>query len=204
MGLTVEIVDPDGAGVERCADLLRRGKVLGLPTDTVYGLAARAADERAVRRVYAIKGRSLSAPLVLMVAEPAQVATVAEVGEREREFMRRFWPGALTLVLRAGAHLRPPLVTGEPRTVGVRIPDHALALTLLRAVGEPLATTSANRSGLPPALWPLDVAWLSGVAAILDGGGAPGGVPSTLLDLSGEEPRILRPGPLTAQDLFDG
>lgn len=137
-----------------------------------------------------------------MVADPSLVEAIAEVGERDRAYMDRWWPGPLTLVLRAREHLRKSLVTGEPHTVGVRVPNHPLALALLREVGEPLATTSANRSGLPPALTPLDAAWLGGLAAVIDGGRAPGGIPSTLLDLSGPEPRVLRSGPIPAQALL--
>jgi L-threonylcarbamoyladenylate synthase len=199
--VTVEFVGADPAGLRRAAGLLIDGQVIGIPTDTVYGLAALASDMRAVRRVFEIKGRSLSQPLVLMVAEPGQVSDLAEFGARERGYMDRFWPGPLTLVLKARPGLRPPLARGRPRTVGVRIPDHPVALALLREVGRPLATTSANRSGLPPALAPVDAAWLGGLAAVVDAGQAPGGIPSTLLDLTGPEPRILRAGPLAAAAL---
>ena len=200
--MALEILPADPLGLARLVELLRAGSVVGFPTDTVYGLAALASHERAVRRVFEVKGRLLSQPLILMVAEIAQVPGLAEVGERERAYMARWWPGPLTLVLPAKPHLRPPLVSGEPRTVGVRIPDHPDALALLRAVGAPLATTSANRSGLPEAMTPVEAAWLGGVAAVLDGGRAPGGVPSTLLDLSGSEPRILREGPIPAGTLL--
>jgi L-threonylcarbamoyladenylate synthase len=182
-------------------ELLRTGHVVAFPTDTVYGLAVLASDERAVRRVFEIKGRALSQPLILMVPEAAQVPDLAEVGERERAYMDRWWPGPLTLVMRAKPHLGPPLTAGKPPTVGVRIPDHPAALALLRAVGVPLATTSANRSGLSAAMTPEEAARLGGLAAVLDGGRAPGGVPSTLLDLTGPEPRIVREGAVTRQDL---
>lgn len=199
--MALEVLPGDAAGVARAAELLRAGLIVGFPTDTVYGLAALASHERAVRRVYAVKGRSLSQPLVVMVADPQLVAELAEVGPLERSYMERFWPGPLTLVLRSRGHLRPPLVAGEPAAVGVRVPDHPLALALLREVGAPLATTSANRSGEPPALTPVEAAWLGGLAAVLDGGRAPGGVASTVLDLSGPLPRILRPGPITVAQL---
>jgi L-threonylcarbamoyladenylate synthase len=196
----VEVLAADPAGLGRLVELLGGGEVVGFPTDTVYGLAALASDERAVRRVFEIKGRPPSQPLILMVAEAALVPGLAQVGEREWAYMERWWPGPLTLVLRARPPLRPPLVT-ESGTVGVRIPDHPDTLALLRAVGGPLATTSANRSGSPDALTPGEVARLAGVAAVLDGGRAPGGVPSTLLDLTGPEPRVLREGPVPASEL---
>jgi L-threonylcarbamoyladenylate synthase len=199
----VDFVTPDRSGVARVAELLRAGEVVGLPTDTVYGLAALATHQRAVRRVFELKGRSLSQPLVLMVAEPGQLDAWVWVDERARGYMRRWWPGPLTLVLPARPVVGPPLTSsGQRRTIAARIPDHDVALALLRHVGEALATTSANRSGEPPALTPLETAWVSGLAAVLDGGRAPGEVPSTLLDVSGGEPRILRPGPVPAEALL--
>jgi L-threonylcarbamoyladenylate synthase len=201
--VAVEILAADPPGLDRLVGFLRGGRVVGFPTDTVYGLAVLASDAGAVRRVFEIKRRPLSLPLILMVAEVAQVPELAEVGERDRAYMDRWWPGPLTLVLRAMRHLGPPLIKEEPATVGVRIPDHPYALALLRAVGAPLATTSANRSGEPEAMTPVEVARLGGLAAVLDGGRAPGGVPSTLLDLSGAEPRILREGPIPAEALLN-
>jgi len=192
----VEVLPADSAGVRRAVELLSAGLVVGFPTDTVYGLAALAARADAVARIFEAKGRPRSQPLVLMVPELDSVQEVAEVGERERRWMERWWPGPLTLVLRARPGLEPPLVTGVPPTVGVRIPDHPAALALLAAAAAPLATTSANRSGEREAMTAPQAARLVGVAAVLDGGRAPGGVPSTLLDLSGREPRILREGPI--------
>jgi L-threonylcarbamoyladenylate synthase len=148
-----------------------------------------------VGRIYELKGRSPSQPLILMVAEAAGLDTSVVVDERAKGYMARWWPGPLTLVLPA----REGAVT-----IAVRIPDHPVALALLREVGEPLATTSANRSGDPPALTPLESAWVEGLAAVLDGGRAPGAVPSTLLDVSSEEPRILRAGPVPAEALVSG
>jgi L-threonylcarbamoyladenylate synthase len=199
----VDFLTPDRRGVERVAELLRAGEVIGFPTDTVYGLAALATHERAVRRVYELKGRSLSQPLILMVAEPEQLDGWALVDERARGYMRRWWPGPLTLVLPAAPGVGPPLATSQrPRTIAARIPDHHVALALLREVGEAVATTSANRSGEPPALTPLETAWVTGLAAVLDGGMAPGAVPSTLLDVTADAPRVLREGPVPAEALL--
>jgi L-threonylcarbamoyladenylate synthase len=201
----VDVLTPDRAGLSRAVALLRGGEVIGFPTDTVYGLAALAADQRAVRRVFEVKGRPLSQPLILMVAEAAQVSEWAEVDDRAAGFMSRWWPGPLTLVLPARPGLGPPLTSSESQhTIGIRIPDHPVALRLLAVVGAALATTSANRSGQPPALTPLESAWVEGLAAVLDGGRAPGGVPSTLLDLSRPQPRILREGPIPGPALLKG
>ena len=193
-----EILPANEEGIARVWRLLAAGEVIAFPTDTVYGLAALASGQRAIRRVYELKGRPLRQPLVLMVAEAELVQGWAEIDERARAFMERWWPGPLTLVLPARSGLRPPLVSGRPRTVGVRVPDHQPALALLRAVGEGLATTSANLSGLPPARTALEAAWVRGVAAVLDAGTSPGGVPSTVLDLTGQEPRVIREGAIPA------
>jgi len=199
----MDIPSPDGAGLARAAALLRRGEVVGFPTDTVYGVAALADHPRAVRRVYEVKGRPLGRPLILMVADPAQLEPWALVGERARRYMARWWPGPLTLVLPARDGVRPPLAAdADPPTVAARVPDHRVALALLREVEGALATTSANRTGEPPALTALESAWVKGLAAVVDGGRAPGEVPSTLLDLSGPEPRVLRQGPIPEAELL--
>lgn len=200
----MDFLTPDAAGLGRAAALLRAGEVVGFPTDTVYGLAALATQEHAVRRVFAIKGRPPSQPLILMVAEPDQLKAWAGVDDRAREYMARWWPGPLTLILPARPGVGPPLTSsGWPRTIAVRIPGHDVALRLLREMGEALATTSANRSGEPPATTPLETGWVEGLAAVVDSGRAPGGVPSTLLDLSGQKPRVLRAGPIPQAALMD-
>lgn len=199
----MDFLTPDAAGIARAVRLLLAGELVGFPTDTVYGLAALAVDERAVRRVFEVKGRSLDQPLILMVAEEERLEAWAQVDDRARYYMRRWWPGPLTLVLLASAGAGPPLTSsGSTRTIAARIPDHPVALALLREVGEPLATTSANRSGQPPAMTALEAAWVEGLAAVLDGGEATGGVPSTVLDVSDAEPRILRPGPVPEEALL--
>jgi L-threonylcarbamoyladenylate synthase len=199
---SAEILPTDEAGIARACQLLAAGEVIGFPTDTVYGLAALASDQRAIRRIYELKGRSLRQPLVLMIADPELAQIWAEVDERACAYMERWWPGPLTLVLPARPGLRPPLVAGRPRTIGIRIPDHPPVAALLRAVGEALATTSANLSGQPAARTALEAAWVRGVAAVLDAGPSPGGVPSTVLDLTGQEPRVIREGAIPAADVL--
>lgn len=170
---------------------LRAGGVIAFPTDTVYGLAASAFDLDAAARIYDIKGRPPGMPLILMVATAAEVSDWAIVDSRARDHMARWWPGGLTLIL----------PTREHSTIGVRMPKQALALELLAAAG-PLLTTSANRHGEPPALTAEEAERLPGLAGVLDGGRVPGGVPSTLLDLTGKEPRILREGAVPASELL--
>ncbi len=181
---------PTRAGFTRATQLLRSGAVVAFPTDTVYGLAAAADDEVATRRVYQIKGRPVGMPLILMVAAESQLEGWVHVDSRAEEIMRRWWPGPLTLVLHA--------IGGG--TLGVRIPKHRVALGLLRSSG-PLVTTSANLHGKDPAMTAEDAA-LPGVMAVIDGGVAPGGVASTVLDLTGPDPHILREGAILAPELL--
>ena len=184
------VLKPTRAGLTRAAKLIRSGGVVAFPTDTVYGLGAAADDELATRRVYHIKGRPVGLPLILMVAAESQLEGWVHVDSRTEAMIRRWWPGPLTLVLHA-------LGGG---TLGVRIPKHEVALELLRAAG-PLMTTSANLHGAEPAMTAAE-AELPGVVAVLDGGKAPGGTASTVLDLTGPEPHVLREGAITASELI--
>jgi len=181
---------PTRAGLTRAAQLIRSGGVIAFPTDTVYGLGAAADDEVATRRVFHIKGRPVGMPLILMVAAESQLENFVHVDSRSEAMMRRWWPGPLTLILHAKGG----------GTLGVRIPKHKVALELLRAAG-PLMTTSANLHGKDPAMSATD-AELPGVVAVLDGGAAPGGVASTVLDLTGPEPHVLREGAITTPELL--
>jgi L-threonylcarbamoyladenylate synthase len=168
---------------------LRAGGVIAFPTDTVYGLAVLPGGEA---KVHAIKGRPAELPLILMVAEPSAVEAFVAVDRRAWWYMERWWPGPLTLVL--------PAAEG---TLGVRIPDHPLALELLRAAG-PLFTTSANRHGEPPAMTAEEASRLAGLAAVLDGGRAPGGEPSTVIALlPGREMTVIREGAISSHLLGD-
>ncbi|MBO0704588.1 MAG: threonylcarbamoyl-AMP synthase [Candidatus Dormibacteraeota bacterium] len=192
--MTLERLAPDAGGLARAAALLRGGQVVAFPTDTVYGLAALWRDEQARARIYEIKRRPHSLPLIPMVADPDQLAALVHVDGRARSFMDHWWPGPLTLVL--------PTASGTPPTLGVRIPDHPVALALLSEVGEAVATTSANLSGARDAMTADEVARLDGVAAVLDGGRAPGGRPSTVLSLAAPDAEVLREGPIPTRELL--
>jgi L-threonylcarbamoyladenylate synthase len=168
---------------------LRAGGVVAFPTDTVYGLAVLPGGEG---KVLELKGRPAGMPLILMVAQPSQAEAFVTVDRRARWYMERWWPGPLTLVLAAGQE-----------TLGVRVPDHPLALELLRAAG-PLLTTSANRHGEPPAKTAEEAARLPGLAGVLDGGRAPGGEPSTVISLlPGKEMTVIREGAISSHLLGD-
>jgi L-threonylcarbamoyladenylate synthase len=185
------VLKPTRAGLTRAAQLIRGGGVVAFPTDTVYGLGAAADDEVARRRIYRIKGRPVGLPLILMVAAESQLEGWVHLDSRAEAFVRRWWPGPLTLILHAKGG----------GTLGVRIPQHKVALELLRSAG-PLMTTSANLHGKDPAMTAIDAGALNGVAAVLDGGSAPGGTASTVLDLTGPEPHVLREGAIAAPTLL--
>ncbi|HKW58509.1 MAG TPA: L-threonylcarbamoyladenylate synthase [Candidatus Dormibacteraeota bacterium] len=184
------ILKPTHSGLQRAARLLRSGAVVAFPTDTVYGLGASADDEVAQRRIYTIKGRPVGMPLILMVAAESQLEGLVHVDSRAEAMMRKWWPGPLTVILYA--------VGGG--TLGVRIPKHKVALDLLRHAG-PLLTTSANLHGRDPAMNAEEAAALAGVMAVLDGA-APGGTASTVVDLTGPEPHVLREGAIPSADVL--
>ena len=185
------VLKPTRAGLTRAANLLRSGGVIAFPTDTVYGLAAAADDEVARRRIYLIKGRPVGLPLILMAAAESQLEGFVHLDSRTEAIIRSWWPGPLTVILHAKGG----------GTLGVRIPKHDVALELLRAAG-PLMTTSANLHGKDPAMTADEAATLNGLAAILDGGKAPGGVASSVLDLTGPEPHVLREGAISTAQLL--
>lgn len=185
------MIKPTPAGLRRAARLLRSGGVVAFPTDTVYGLGASVDDEVACKRIYQIKGRPAGMPLILMVAAESQLEGLVHVDSRAEAMMRKWWPGPLTLVLHAPGGA----------TLGVRIPNHRVALELLRHAG-PLMTTSANLHGDDPAMNAVEAEKLSGVMAVVDGGTAPGGVASTVVDLTGPEPHVLREGAISTADVL--
>ncbi len=185
------VIKPTQAGLRRAAKMLRSGGVLAFPTDTVYGLGASVDDEVACKRIYQIKGRPAGMPLILMVAAESQLEGLVHVDSRAEAMMRRWWPGPLTLILHAPGST----------TLGVRIPKHKVALDLLRHAG-PLMTTSANLHGGEPAMNAEEAAKLAGVMGVVDGGTAPGGTASTVLDLTGPEPHVLREGAIPASEVL--
>jgi L-threonylcarbamoyladenylate synthase len=194
----------DADVVIRAADALRAGEVVAIPTDTVYGLAAALDRPDAIDRLYAIKGRPAEKTIPVLISETTHVhmltprlsATVAHLA-------RSFWPGALTLVLPALPDL-PPGVTALAgdgvQTVAARVPDNRLARAIIAAAGGALAVTSANRSGAAPAVEAREVIQLglSQPLLVIDGGRAPGGVPSTIVRTTSERPEILREGAVPA------
>lgn len=183
--------------VPHAAAVLAAGGLVILPTDTVYGVAADPWRPGAVQALYDAKQRPPDRAIPILLADPEHIETVAErISDAARRLAEVFWPGPLTLVVprRPGV---PEIVSSLP-TIGVRIPDHAETRAVIRACGGALAVTSANLSDEPPALTATAAAVALGdaVALVLDGGTCPGGTPSTVVDVTGDEPRILRPGPI--------
>ena len=189
--------------VQQAAAVIRAGGLVGMPTETVYGLAADAASGPALARLYAVKGRPADHPSIVHVASVEDAASWAAVWPAQAELLaRRFWPGPLTLILPAGERAHPAALGGTG-TIALRIPDAPLALALIEAAGTGLAAPSANRFGRVSPTTALHVAEDLGqdVAVILDGGRCSIGVESTIVDLTGPHPRILRPGAITAEML---
>jgi L-threonylcarbamoyladenylate synthase len=192
-----------GDGIIQAASAVRRGDLVVLPTDTVYGVGADAFNPTAVNLLLAAKGRGRDMPVpVLVASQPMLDAVVDGLSDPGRALSEAFWPGALTLVVRHTAHLAWDL--GESRgTVAVRMPDHDIAIALIEQTG-PLAVSSANRSGNPPATTAMDARLQLGasVSVYLDGGAAPdAALPSTIVDVTDEQPRLLRAGALDADTL---
>ena len=175
---------------------LHSGLLIGIPTETVYGVAADPFSAGAVERLYAVKVRSEDRPIPILVADAAAAVGVARIDSRAMEAAERYWPGPLTLVLPRAEGL--PAWLGDPArgSIGVRVPDHPVALPLLAAAG-PLAVTSANRSGEEPASDDGGARTIFGdeIAVYLAGSGS-GQVPSTVVDLTGPDARVLRSGPV--------
>lgn len=187
------------------AQLLRDGELVAFPTETVYGLGANATDECAIEKIFIAKGRPSDNPLIVHVATKEQlVSLVSDVPAYVEALIDHFSPGPITYVLPNTKEIAPTVTAGLG-TVGVRIPDHPVALAILKETNLPIAAPSANRSGLPSPTEAAHVATdLSGqIAAIVDGGRTNVGIESTVVDCTGEVPIILRPGTITASQIAE-
>jgi L-threonylcarbamoyladenylate synthase len=197
------IVAPTPEAIEQAVGLLRRGELVALPTETVYGLGADALDPQAVARIFAAKGRPANHPLIVHLPDAEHLTRWASRVPREAiALARAFWPGPLTLILQRDPMV-PDAVTGGQDTVGLRVPGHPVALALLKAFDSGIAAPSANRFGRisPTTAQHVEEELGERVAMILDGGACDVGIESTILDLSGSTPRILRPGAISAEQI---
>ena len=191
--------------IQEAAKILRNGGIVAFPTETVYGLGANALKPNAVRRVFEAKGRPFDNPVILHASEIAMVRELsAEIPATAESLMARFWPGPLTLILKRAERV-PQEVTSELETVGLRIPGHPVARSLIRTCGFPLAAPSANLSGRPsPTTAEHVLQDLDGrIDAVLDAGHTDLGIESTVLDLTHDPALILRPGHITLEQIRD-
>lgn len=189
--------------VERAAEILRRGGLLGIPTETVYGLGANGLDEDAVRRIFEAKGRPQDNPLILHIPSADWLSRYGEdIPAAAYRLAERFWPGPLTVIVKRRRNV-PDVTTGGLETVGMRCPDHPVTLAIIEAAGVPVAAPSGNVSGRPsPTCARHMLEDMDGrIDGIVDGGACGVGVESTIIDLTGEMPRLLRPGGLPLEEL---
>jgi L-threonylcarbamoyladenylate synthase len=212
MDTVVERIDPDSpdpAAIARAAALLRAGGVVAFPTETVYGLGADALATESVRKIFAAKGRPANNPVIVHVTDTAEARRLATTWPAAAALLAdSFWPGPLTLVL-PKADVVPAITTADGPTVALRVPAHPTARALIAATGRPLAAPSANLSTRVSATRAEHVLkGLSGrIEMVLDGGATPGGLESTVVDVSGPTPRLLRHGLIdvvTLRELLDG
>ncbi|GAA1567131.1 L-threonylcarbamoyladenylate synthase [Kribbella karoonensis] len=200
---TMAGVSVTASEIEKAVEVLRAGGLVAIPTETVYGLAADAEDPQAVGRIFTTKGRPPSHPLIVHIGSAEQLDDWADdVPETARLLAERFWPGPLTLVLRRGRRV-PLATTGGLETVAIRVPDHPVALELLTAFGGAVAAPSANRFGSvsPTTAEHVRLELGDDVDYVLDGGPCGVGVESTIVDVTGPAPTVLRPGGVTREDL---
>jgi L-threonylcarbamoyladenylate synthase len=189
--------------IPRALEILRAGGLVAFPTDTVYGVGALAFDEKAVESIYTAKQRPAEKAIPVLIGDHADLSQVAEeIPMSATKLTARFWPGPLTVLVPKKPSL--PAVVSSTATVGVRVPDHEVARSLLRLAG-PMAVTSANISSQPSPSTAEEVNEQLGtrIALIIDGGRTPGGVPSTLVDCTGDEIQILREGPISREQLLN-
>jgi len=193
----------DGA-FDQILSFLRAGGVIGFPTDTSYGLGADPFSERAVRRIFEIKGRPETKPILLLVNSIEMATHIAHLSDKAQELAQRFWPGPLTMILPARDSV-PSLLTAGTGTIGIRWPSAEFAERLIARFGRPITATSANRSGLPSTVTASEVCQQLGddLELVVDGGRLPSRSGSTLLDLTSVPPRILREGPIQEAELSD-
>jgi len=201
--MKTEIVSASSSSaIPRALKILKAGGLVAFPTDTVYGVGALAFDGKAVESIYIAKDRPVEKAILILIGDSDDLEKVGiDIPDSAHQLASRFWPGPLTILVPKRADL--PEAISATSTVGVRVPDHDVARALLRAAG-PMAVTSANISGKPNPVTAQEVfEQLAGrIALIIDGGKTPGGVPSTLVDCTMSELKVLREGPISLEELI--
>jgi L-threonylcarbamoyladenylate synthase len=189
--------------IQQAVAILKEGGVVAYPTDTVYGLGACMTDVTAVDRIFQVKGRPKGMALPVLLADKAQIKEIVAVfPENAQRLAEAFFPGALTIILPKSDYV-PDIITGGGKTVAFRIPNHPVPLALIEGLGKPIVGTSANLSGQPSALTAAEVQTQIGdkIDMVIDGGRCPGGIESTVIDLSGDKPSIRRQGAISLERL---
>ena len=189
--------------IKKAISILKKGGVVAYPTDTVYGLGACMTDASAVDRIFQVKGRPKGMALPVLLADKAQMeAIVTSIPSSVLRLADEFFPGALTIIL-PKSDIVPDIITGGGQTVAFRIPNHPVPLALIKGLGKPIVGTSANLSGQPSLLTAVEVQAQIGdkIDMVIDGGRCPGGIESTVVDLTGEKPVVRRQGAISIEKL---
>jgi L-threonylcarbamoyladenylate synthase len=197
---------PDATAIAEAASVLRRGGIVAYPTDTLYGLAVDPRNDEAIGRLFAVKGRDAATAIALIAADRSQAEHAGHFGPIERRLAAAFWPGPLTIVVPAGVGLSVRLT--RRGTLGVRVPGHAVARALAAGFGECITATSANRTGAVPPATPAEVMAAfaddpDAIDLLLDAGPAPGGVPSTIVEVLESGPALLRAGAIAWERVLE-
>lgn len=201
--MNTQLLKPDEKSLALAGELLRKGELVGMPTETVYGLSANALDGKAIEKIFKAKGRPMDNPLIVHIADISQVKDlVSSFPEKAQALAKAFWPGALTIIMPCSKNV-PTQVTAGLSTVAVRFPSHKTALEIIKRAGVPLAAPSANLSGSPSPTTAQHVYNdLNGkIPLIIDGGECNVGVESTVITVATEVPTLLRPGGITVEQL---
>lgn len=198
----IDQANPDPATVAEIAGVLKSGAVIAFPTDTFYGLGADIYNDRAVKKVFDIKGRGYDKPVLVLISDKKEVASLISeenMSAHTGRLIDQFWPGPLTIVFYAVKSI-PEILTGGTGKIGIRLPDHPFCRRLVERMGSPITATSANIAGMPSLNDPSEVQKSIGdrIDALVDGGITPDGLESTVVDITGAEPLILREGAIPA------
>ncbi len=203
--------NPDPAVVDQIAELLKSGAVIAIPTDTYYGLGADIFNERALKKVFDIKGRGYDKPILILISVKEEIEALVSADHMSThayKLIDRLWPGPLTIVFKASASI-PDILTGTTGKIGIRLPDHNFCRSLVAKLGRPVTATSANISGMPSLDNPGEVLKAIGdrpggdrIDALVDGGLTKGGFESTVVDVTGPEPVILREGAIPLSEII--
>lgn len=202
----IDQFNPDPAAVDQITELLKSGAVIAIPTDTYYGLGADICNERALNKVFDIKGRGYDKPVLILISVKEEIESLVSsdhISTYACKLIDRIWPGPLTIVFNASASI-PDILTGTTGKIGIRLPDHNFCRSLVAKLGRPVTATSANISGMPSLDNPVEVLKAIGerIDALVDGGLTKGGSESTVVDVTGPEPVILREGAIPSSEII--